>query len=250
VALHEDDAARIRTSRAGIEALVGDNLRWLQESEAPAEARRSALLSERLVMENVMVAEPDRHLRDGDRVHVDGAELVVIHTPGHTPGHICLHDDRRDLLLTGDHVLPRITPNVGRHPLSGPSPLGDYLRSLDRLRAFRTATVLPGHEWVFADVVERVDRIIEHHVERMRSVEQLVVDGVDTAWAIAERLAWSRPFASLDPEIKRAALSEAWAHLVQLVEDGRVIRSGTDPVHWTPATGAGVSAAGAEQPGG
>jgi glyoxylase-like metal-dependent hydrolase (beta-lactamase superfamily II) len=234
VALHAADAALIRTSRAEIEGLLADNLRWLAESDAPPEAREAALMSERVIIENVLLAAPDRLLADGDRITVHGAALDVVHTPGHTPGHICLFDERRQLLLTGDHVLPRITPNVGRHPLSGPSPLADYLRSLERLRAYRQATVLPGHEWTFTDVVERIDHILEHHERRMGEVEQLVVDGVDTSWAVAERLRWSRPFASLRAELKRAALGEAVAHLVQLHEEGRIEMSGTEPVRWAP----------------
>jgi glyoxylase-like metal-dependent hydrolase (beta-lactamase superfamily II) len=243
VGLHSADAALIRTTRADIESLVVDNLRWLDESGAPPTARESALLSEQILIETVLVAAPDRLLDDGDRIAVDGATLNVVHTPGHTPGHICLYDERRQLLLTGDHVLPRITPNVGKHPLSGASPLGDYLRSLERLRIYREATVLPGHEWVFADINDRIDHLLEHHEERMRSVEQLVIDGYDTAWAVAERMSWSRPFTSLSQELKRAALSEALAHLVQLDEEGRVAMSGGSPTRWSPPDAGDVSAA-------
>jgi len=244
VGLHPADAALIRTSRAGIETLVDDNIRWLDESGAPADARRAALLSERIVIETVLVAAPDRLLDDGARIAVDGGELVVVHTPGHTPGHVCLHDDRRRLLLTGDHVLPRITPNVGRHPLSGEAPLADYLRSLERLRGYRDATVLPGHEWVFADINDRIDHILEHHEQRMDSVEQLVADGFDTAWVVAERMAWSRPFASLSDELQRAALSEALAHLVQLHDEGRIERAATMPVRWQPQSRPAVAVGG------
>src|SRR3989304_976853 len=54
-------------------------------------------------------------------------------TPGHSPGHICLYEPNRKILLTGDHVLPTITPNVSIHAQTHGSPLGDYMRSLELL---------------------------------------------------------------------------------------------------------------------
>ena len=59
-----------------------------------------------------------------------GTGLRAVWTPGHTPGHLCFYDEQQDVLLTGDHVLPRITPHIGLPPGAEGDPLGDYQASL------------------------------------------------------------------------------------------------------------------------
>ncbi len=66
------------------------------------------------------MAEPDRLVSNGDRVPVPGRDVRAMWTPGRTPGHLCLHDAAAGILLTGDHLLPRISPNIGVH--GGPGP--------------------------------------------------------------------------------------------------------------------------------
>ncbi len=60
----------------------------------------------------------DRLLEHGDLIDAPGLRLRAIWTPGHTPGHLCFHDETHDLLLTGDHVLPRITPNMSSYDMT------------------------------------------------------------------------------------------------------------------------------------
>jgi glyoxylase-like metal-dependent hydrolase (beta-lactamase superfamily II) len=90
----------------------------------------------------------DRMLEHGDLIDVPGLALRAIWTPGHTPGHLCFHDETHDLLLTGDHILPRITPNVSSYDLTS-NPLDDYLASLAKLRGIQPREVLPAHEYRF-----------------------------------------------------------------------------------------------------
>ena len=77
-------------------------------------------------------ARPDGQARPADRatatcIDVPGVALRAVWTPGHSPGHLCFYDETRDLLLTGDHVLPRITPNISSYDLTSTA-LADYLR--------------------------------------------------------------------------------------------------------------------------
>ena len=58
------------------------------------------------------MALPDRLIEDGELADVPGWKLRALHTPGHTPGHLCFVDERSRRLFSGDHVLPRITPNI------------------------------------------------------------------------------------------------------------------------------------------
>ena len=74
--------------------------------------------------------DPDVLLTDDELLPLAGRRIRAIWTPGHTPGHLCLHDEDNDVLLTGDHVLPRISPNIGLQPHSATPPLGPYLDSL------------------------------------------------------------------------------------------------------------------------
>ena len=69
-------------------------------------------------------------------------------------------------MLTGDHVLPRITPNISYHPQSGPNPLGDFLDSLDKVAAEDVELVLPAHEHRFVGLTGRVDALKAHHHQR------------------------------------------------------------------------------------
>lgn len=156
-----------------------------------------------------------------------------MHTPGHTAGHLCFHERERNLLLTGDHVLPRVTPNVARRPGSGPDPLREFLASLTRLdRIPDSATVLPGHEWPFDRLSRRLDVLRQHHDERLAEIERAVVHGCDTVWKVAEAVSWAREFATFTPRSLRSALAETSAHLMRLGASGRIGRSGGRPERW------------------
>ena len=88
----------------------------------------------------VWAVQPDLLMEDSDRPEVPGWDLKAIWTPGHSPGHLCFYEPTNRLMLSGDHVLPRITPNISFHPMAGPDPLGDFLTSLDKVAAYDTPT--------------------------------------------------------------------------------------------------------------
>ena len=118
----------------------------------------------------VSLVKPDVLLEDGDKPEVPGWDLQAIWTPGHSPGHLCFWEPRNRLMLTGDHVLPRITPNIGLHPQSGDDPLGDFLRSLDKLAPYDSDEVLPAHEHRFVGLPARLAELAEHHEHRFDEV--------------------------------------------------------------------------------
>src|SRR5438876_292773 len=99
----------------------------------PVERVRPGLWSIPVPLPIVEFATPDVLLRDGQRPDIPGWDLTAVWTPGHSPGHLCFWEPANQLMLTGDCVLPRITPNVNLNPQTGDDPLGDYLRSLERL---------------------------------------------------------------------------------------------------------------------
>jgi glyoxylase-like metal-dependent hydrolase (beta-lactamase superfamily II) len=110
---------------------------------------------------------PTRRVVHGQRLQLAGREFVSIHTPGHTIDHLCLYDPEHGVLLSGDHVLPTITPHVSGVG-NGADALRSYLQTLDLVAALDGVTLgLPAHGHPFEDVPGRVDAIKRHHEERM-----------------------------------------------------------------------------------
>ena len=113
------------------------------------------------------MAVPDRLLEDGDLADFPGWRLRAVHTPGHTPGHLCFADEDGRLLFSGDHVLPRISPNISTGLSGAADPLRNYLDSLAVVRDLDPAEVLPAHEWRFRGLADRVDALTGHHEHRL-----------------------------------------------------------------------------------
>ena len=155
-------------------------LRWCG---APASHLEELISSRQSAGQVDPMVRADRMIEHGDLVDVPGLRLRAVWTPGHTPGHLCFHDETHDLLLTGDHILPRITPNVSSYDLTS-NPLEEYLGSLAKLRGIQPREVLPAHEYRFSDLDSRLDFLAEHHAERLAETAALL--------AAAGRLA-SRP---------------------------------------------------------
>jgi glyoxylase-like metal-dependent hydrolase (beta-lactamase superfamily II) len=165
------------------------------------------------------LVEPDLLLDDGDRLPLPDRHIRTLWTPGHTPGHICLIDEDHDALLTGDHLLPYISPHIGVQP-STDSPLGPYLNSLQRLVELDELAAYPAHEYRFRGIAERVVTLLAHHEERCVELLAVVKElGAATAWEIAERLTWSRPWAEIG-FMRVAATAETVAHIEYLVQRG------------------------------
>ena len=147
---------------------------------------------------------PDRFLVDGERPLGPGSPLVALHTPGHTPGHVCFYDSDRNVVLTGDHILPRITPNIS----PAPGETDDIARRSTwrrcrRMKGLAVEEVLPAHEYRFIGLDARIDGLRTHHQARLGEVMALLreVPG-RTSVQVAERL---RVEPSLGPDAGHAA---------------------------------------------
>ncbi len=199
---------------------------WLRSSGVPEDAITELVgaISKSFSSEGHTraMAEPDLLLDDGALVPLTGRTVRVIWTPGHTPGHICLHLPDDDLVLTGDHVLPRITPNIGLQPSTSNPPLADFLTSLERIGALDggETDVLPAHEYRFRGLALRTRALQQHHERRCRELLDVVAGLEDpTLWQITERLTWSRPWAEVGP-MRIGALAETGAHVQYLTDRG------------------------------
>jgi glyoxylase-like metal-dependent hydrolase (beta-lactamase superfamily II) len=232
IALHPADAALIGDRYEDPEPLLARVAAMLRRQGAPEEELMALSSSSMPVRGFVDFARPDVLLEDGARPEVKGWDLTAIWTPGHSPGHLCFWEADRQLMLSGDHVLPRITPNIPFHPQAGPNPLGDFLNSLDKLRAYDASEVLPAHEHRFVGLEGRIDALHRHHEERFTDVLKSIRAGHDTTWGIASLLPWSRPWDRIEGFMRRAAVSEALAHLVALEDRGVVREVVGEPSRW------------------
>jgi glyoxylase-like metal-dependent hydrolase (beta-lactamase superfamily II) len=173
---------------------------------------------------------PDRPLNDGDIADVPGWRLRAVHTPGHTPGHLCFVDELAQRFFAGDHILPRITPNISlMMQTSNESPLHDYLLSLAKVRDLEVDEVFPAHEWRFRGLTERADDIAAHHEKRLAELLAAIAANPDTTpWFLAGQLTWSRPWDQYNGRMRISAVNEAAAHVVELLDRGLIVSSGGD----------------------
>ncbi|MBY6266022.1 MBL fold metallo-hydrolase [Azospirillum sp. 412522] len=173
-------------------------------------------------------------LRAGDRLTVGNRRWTVIGGSGHTAEPVSLHrpadGDGPGLLISGDQILPRISPNISVWPSEPEAdPLADYLDSLEGWSVLPADTlVLPSHGRPFHGLHRRAAELALHHAERLTEIEALCAEP-RTAAAVTRAL-FPRP---LDPQQLLFAVGEAVAHLNHLIRKGRLERIAGRPE--TPA---------------
>jgi glyoxylase-like metal-dependent hydrolase (beta-lactamase superfamily II) len=199
------------------------DLAWLARCGVPEDVAAELVVTDGTLAAVRAMAQPDVLLGHGDLVPLPGRRIRAVWTPGHTPGHLCLHEESENLLLTGDHVLPRISPNIGLQSSLAEPPLAAYLRSLELVAAYDHTEALPAHEYRFAGLAARVRMLLAHHERRCDEVIAILDRlGPATVWQVTEELTWSRGWSSVIGFMRRAALAEAGAHLRHLADLGRV----------------------------
>jgi len=165
----------------------------------------------------------DEMVEDGKLLRLDGRSLRIYWTPGHAREHICLYDADHRILFSGDHVLPKITSHIAMHIWDEHDPLNDYLESLKKIRDLPVDIILPGHERIFTNLVERVEQLRSHHKNRCEEVKGAARDSWKTIYQVSSRIHWdSRPWPQMDFWTKRMAATEAYAHLVYLRNKGEI----------------------------
>ena len=202
---------------------------WVSHGLPPESARSMVADSGRLLDAVHWVRDP-QFLEPGD--DVDGWHVELLR--GHADGHIVLLRD--GVLIAGDTILSGITPAIGLYPKSRPDPLGDYLRSLERIEELAPRVAYAGHKDPIGDPAARAREIRAHHEDRLARAEEALAGGPLTAYEVSLELFES----DLSPTLRRFATAESLAHLERLVREGRASREGGGYV--TGRTAAGTPA--------
>jgi glyoxylase-like metal-dependent hydrolase (beta-lactamase superfamily II) len=165
-------------------------------------------------------------LCDGDIFPVGDYRFRCIETPGHTPGHICLYEPTKKIMIAGDHILGDITPNI-QCWADDTNPLKQYLASLDKVIDLEVALVLPGHRRLFRNYRQRIEELRDHHENRIDEVRHILGEGPKTAFRTAAGMKWDIDCDSWEQfpvAQKWFATGEAIAHLRYLEQQHEVLR--------------------------
>jgi len=168
--MHPADA-HMRASIEDPEARLARRFEVARQSGVPLEPLRAWSAS---ALERgsgiARLIEPDRELVEGVVVDTDLGPWTVLETPGHAPSHVCLHQPERRLLVSGDHLLGRVSLyfDYGWTP----DPVGEFLASLNRVEQLDARLCLAGHGRTFTDVRAHIDAnraLVAERLERVRA---------------------------------------------------------------------------------
>ncbi|HWO94182.1 MAG TPA: MBL fold metallo-hydrolase [Dehalococcoidia bacterium] len=233
VVLHEREQKMVPGRYTDPSGLLDHMKVWLKRQGVPEALANELHNASMPTRQFVTEVEPDTKIRGGERRRIGPYTFEALWTPGHSPGHICLVEHEAGFMMTGDHVLPSITPNVSLHPQQEGNPLGEYIESLEKIKPLNIRRGLAAHEHVIEDLPKRLEELEEHHHRRLEEMLRAVASGAETAHDVAAAIVWTTgTFDTFSPWQKRAAISETLAHLeyarsrgmVTAVERGGVVR--------------------------
>jgi len=163
-------------------------------------------------------------LKEGDKIEIGDYSFRCIETPGHSPGHMCLYEANRKILVAGDHILFDITPNIIFGSVMENS-LKQYLASLDKVYTLDVNLVLPGHRSIMSNHRRRIRELKEHHQNRAKEALLALEDGRKTAFQVVPYLTWDLEYKRWElfpAQQKWFAFGETLAHLLYLEQEGMV----------------------------
>lgn len=157
-------------------------------------------------------------LSDGDRIPAGDDELIVVHTPGHSPDHVAFFHEATRTMFTGDLIVLGSSVVI---QASGGGNLADYLRSLERVRAYEPLRLLPAHGPVIDDPASAVQQYLDHRRQREEQVLSALAAGAVRPGDIVSRI-----YVGLDSALVPMAHESVLAHLEKLESEGRARRQG------------------------
>ena len=205
-------------------ALKSEPYRGFYRSHGLTEESTEILLGNGLQYLRMVVTPPKtfQRLMADDLVTIGGRSFAVLTGGGHSPEHVMLYAADDNLLIAGDQILAKISPNVSVEAMEPDGdPLGIYLRSLEKLKARlpADALVLPGHNLPFIGLHTRADELIAHHQARCKAIVEACRGGARTAAELVPVVFGRRID---DPHQLVFAFGEALAHINTMVRAGRL----------------------------
>src|SRR4051794_11594198 len=173
------------------------------------------------------IVEPDRPLLEGAEVTTDLGVWRAIETPGHAPSHVCLFQPERRLLISGDHLLGRVSLFYDYG--STPDPVGEFLHSLDKAEDLDARLCLAGHGRTFADVRAHIHANRELVAERVGKALEAITGAERTAFEVIPHLHGD----AVSQANAQWWLTETLSYLTHLEATGRARRIPGDPERWT-----------------
>lgn len=164
---------------------------------------------------------PWHRLDDGSIITTDDGELIVMHTPGHSPDHLTLWHPESRTLFVGDMLVQGSTVVI---PASQGGSLAEYLRSLERMLRLNPARALPAHGPAIEDPAALIHHYFDHRAQREQQVLSALAGGATTVEGIATQI-----YPSINSELLPMARESVLAHLMKLETEVLVIRDGD---HW------------------
>lgn len=196
----------------------GRQMPWRADStfQPPLKRRLKFGLYRHVLKRFMRTPAPTRRVDDAEVITLARREWVSLHTPGHTNDHLCLFDPANGIVLSGDHVLPTITPHISGL-VAGADPLTQFFTSLDKVAGLEGVTLtLPAHGHPFEDLAGRAHAIREHHEERLDTLRAAAHElGDGTVEQFSQKLFKPRSWGQM-------AESETYAHLEHLRVTGEV----------------------------
>ncbi len=157
-------------------------------------------------------------VNDGWRISVGGYHFEAVDLAGHTPGQLGLWEREKKFMISGDHVLARITPNICLWDYDNDY-LAIYLRNLKKVKTMQLDTLLTAHRKVITEVDARIDELTAHHARRLDEICNILESGDATVWQLAHAMHWdfgTGNFADFPPSQRWFALLEVFAHAEHL----------------------------------
>jgi glyoxylase-like metal-dependent hydrolase (beta-lactamase superfamily II) len=177
------------------------------------------------------IVEPARDLVDGVVVETDLGAFRAVETPGHAPSHVCLWQPDRRLLISGDHLLGRVSIYFDFG--SSPDPAGEFLASLDRVEALDARLAMSGHGRTFTDVQGHIVANREEVRAGLSTIEIALRDGAPLTAYDAVRRVHGEAATAMDATWR---MSVTLAYLRHLEVTGRAQRDrGDGPDRWRAA---------------
>jgi glyoxylase-like metal-dependent hydrolase (beta-lactamase superfamily II) len=197
-----------------------DQIRKVYRQHGMAEAVVETFLSRVMELRKSTIPfQVDEFMKPFEHRTIGDFTFEVIPTPGHTRGQVCFFFREKGILLSADHVLPHITPNLTPDPYHPEfRPLCNFLKSLHQIKDLPVSRVYPAHGEPFTDLKKRITEMEEHHQERKGLIFEAVKKGEKTALQISRDI-----FGSNLPEFDQfLAVNESYSHLLELMEEGLI----------------------------